>query len=48
MRNHFILNNARLIDPELDKEFDGALEIKDGFIYKVHKVTPDLNWSKNM
>ncbi|MDA1239172.1 MAG: dihydroorotase [Proteobacteria bacterium] len=43
MRNHFILNNARLIDPELDKEFDGALEIKDGFIYKVHKVTPDLN-----
>lgn len=43
MRNHFILSNARLIDPELDKEFDGALEIKDGLIYKFHKVTPDLN-----
>ena len=36
MTNDFILNNALLIDPEGDKLFLGALEIKDGLIRKIH------------
>ena len=36
MEKAFLLNNALLIDPEGDKLFLGALEIKGGLISKIY------------
>ena len=37
MENCFILNNALIIDPEVQDPFLGAIEIKDSVISKVYK-----------
>ena len=42
MKSNFLLTNATLIDPKLEDTYIGALEIRNGVIFKIHKGYPNI------
>ena len=42
MTSNFLLTNATLVDPKLEDTYRGALEVKNGVIFKVYNDCPDI------